>query len=58
MRLDEIVRYLCDPENQPHQWVGEERKVKKQILLAVADLLVEEDFDSAALVLIELADEV
>jgi hypothetical protein len=27
-RLDELLQILCDPENQPHQFIGCENEVK------------------------------
>lgn len=37
-----ITQIVCDPENQPHQWVGESELLENMLLAALAQVEVEQ----------------
>lgn len=42
-----ITQIVCDPENQPHQWMGEAELLENMILAALAQAeLVKTEFTS------------
>ena len=34
-KIQTIMQALCDPENQPHQWVGRKEELSKDIYEAM-----------------------
>lgn len=37
-----IVQIVCDPENQPHQWMGESELLENMILAALEQVELEQ----------------